>query len=191
METLLPITTSVTGRLLVVLDFNGTLLDSTHRAHSGAVCDARARFKFVYFRPLMREFITWLIAQPDIDIGIWTSNTRENALALCDIVFPSDTERSRLSFVYSRDECVTFADYTSKKRAHRLFDLGYRVNQIIFVDDSPDKVEHPFKTTIHYQIPEFSGAKTYNKAADKELHVLREYISSRLTASLSQATLHL
>lgn len=165
------------AKLLVVLDFNGTLVDSTHKRRSGATHDAMARHKYVYFRPGLQEFIDWLMACPGVKIAVWTSNIRLNAEALTDIVFGS--HRKQLAFIFSRNECITYPDYSSKKPVHKVFDnTAYGPENTLFVDDSPDKVMHADRERFHYQIPEFVAGSTPDD--DAELARLRAEIASRL-----------
>lgn len=162
---------------LVVLDLNGVLLDSTHQKRLGVAEDARARFKYVYFRPGLKEFLDWLFALPGVDVGIWTSNKRENADAIVNLIL-SARQREKLAFVYSRSECVTFPDYSSEKPANRLFALGYDPRRTIFIDDSDDKISHPLKHLFYHKMPEYV-ASPITKMADCELLHLKKVISKR------------
>lgn len=142
-----------------------------------------ARFKFVYFRPGMREFVAWLISHPRIDVGVWTSNIAANAMTLVNIVFGDLAER-RLKFIYSRDQCVVFSDYSSRKPVDRIFTQFSRYNEsnTIFVDDSEDKVSHARAHEFHYRIPEFeaSHASIVIEQRDPQLLRLRRHIERRL-----------
>jgi len=166
-------------KLLVVLDFNGTLLDSTHRSRAGVRHDAMARAKYVYFRPHLRDFVAWLMTVPDIDVGLWTSNIAPNAHALADVVF-TPAEKARLAFVFSRTECLVYADYSSQKPVQRLFNTGcYTPSYTIFVDDSPEKILYPKSSSeFYYRIPTFVASTT--AGGDDALLHLRTEIERRL-----------
>lgn len=172
--------------LLVVLDLNGTILDSTHRARRGVAVDARARAKFVYFRPGMHEFLAWLAEQHAaglVEIAVWTSNSRDNARAVIETAFTED-QCDRLSFVMCRDDCLTFRDYSSKKPLRKILQRGYAVDRLLIIDDSPEKILHDSILTssvdCYYQIPTFE-ASAADDATDNELQKLREEITRRLS----------
>lgn len=169
---------SLTKKLLVILDFNGTVLDSTHQKRPGVFYDVKARHKFVYFRPGMHDFLNWLTNLPEVDVGIWTSNIRENALVLCSLAFKKPAD---LAFIFSRSECVVFNDYSSEKHIQRIFDQGgcYTPTNIIVVDDSPEKIVHSQKDLFLYKIPSFE-ASVESIQNDKELNFLREFIEAKL-----------
>ncbi len=141
--------------MLVVLDLNGTILDSTHKRYPGREHDAKARSKFVYFRPHMHAFLTWLFAQPEVEVGVWTSNIAENAQAIVQTAF-TPQQQAALKFVLSRSSCEVLSDYSSRKHAKTLWDMGYTPENTLIVDDSPGKML-PLGMPYYLQVPEFAG----------------------------------
>ena len=166
--------------LLIVLDLNGTILDSTHKKRQGVVPDAKARYKSVYFRPGMREFLDWLFAQPGIDVGIWTSNIGDNARAVVDQAFTS-SQKEALKFILSREHCELGPNHTSFKRAGTLWQRGYLPENVLIIDDSPEKMV-PQGAPYYHQIPEFE-ASPISVATDCELEALRNFIETRVGAN--------
>lgn len=124
--------------LLVVLDLNGTLMDSSYHALRGPRRpDCRARYKHVYFRPGMREFLDFLVAEPRIRVAIWTSCSADNARAVSDRVFRDVPE-----FCYSREECDELPGFRTIKDLQRVWDRFPEWNEgnTVMVDDSEDKL---------------------------------------------------
>ena len=124
-------------KVLVVLDLNGTILDSTHKRRAGVDQDAMARKKYVYFRPYMHEFLAYLFTHEDIDVAVWTSNIRANAEAIVQCAF-QPYQVQQLKFIMSRSDCELGPNYSSFKHVNkipeRLPDSTY--DQILIIDDS-------------------------------------------------------
>jgi hypothetical protein len=166
------------NKLLVVLDFNGTILDSTHQKRTGVTEDAMARFKFVYFRPGMRQFIDWLMSQSNVEVALWTSNIYRNAQALTDIVFTKEQQRN-LAFTLSRSHCIVYPDYSSQKPMQLIVQKGYQPENVIVVDDSPEKILMSSPPIDYYHISTFE-ASPIAVIVNNDLEKLQHYIASRL-----------
>lgn len=164
-------------KLLVVLDFNGTILDSTHRKRLGVKQDCMARFKFVYFRPGMHQFLMWLFEQPSITVGLWTSNIAKNAHALVDLVFTNE-QKARIAFVFTRRFCNVFPDYSSTKPMQTILAHQYAAENVIVVDDSPEKIEQSTPPVDYYHIPTFEASAPLKE--DNELQRLQQHIQQKL-----------
>ena len=158
-------------QLLVVLDLNGTILDSTHKRRAGVTHDAMARSKFVYFRPGMKQFLGELFSHPSIRVAIWTSNIASNANAILEIAL-TPAQRERLAFVYSREHCIvsTSGDHSSKKPMRKIYDLGFCPERTIIVDDSESKIDPP-DTPGWIRVSEFIASPD-SIAKDRALSVL-------------------
>lgn len=170
---------------LVIFDLNGVLLESTHHKHRALIpYDAMARKKYVYFRPGVREFLAWALHHPAFDVAIWTSNIRANADALVSLLF-TETQKKRLKFVYCRDECKTFPDYSSIKPIERVLALGYSLGSVLFCDDSPEKMSQLGKRCVHV-VPSYSAndpAQTTEASLEvfRKLRIGIEHWASRQT----------
>lgn len=129
--------------LLVVLDLDGTIIDSVHKRRRNAPePDFKARTKFVYYRPGLTEFLDLLFSNPDIRVGVWTSCKKENALSITNHLFKD----KKLEFVFSRDECdlVPGPGYKSIKDLDKQIwsrSSIWRSDNTIMIDDSSDKLE--------------------------------------------------
>jgi hypothetical protein len=186
--------------VLVVLDLNGTLVDSTHhRRHTTEPPDARARSKFVYFRPLMREFLQWLFSVADV--AVWSSNEPQNVRALVELVFTPE-QRSRLVFVWNRTHCdpdASSAYATVKPLAHVYRFLATcaiprftsmagagalaSANQVLLVDDSEAKVCEEDRAS-HVRVAEFTASDA-TRYSDSGLSSLRAELVRRLGSALA------
>lgn len=167
---------------LVILDLNGTLVDSTHHSrHTSAPPDARARSKYVYFRPGMREFLAWLFSVAHV--AVWSSNERANVQALIELVFTPE-QRQRLVFVWDRlycDPCDTYERYgTVKPLAKVRRRLSTCPPQLLIVDDSQHKIVESDRAS-HVLVDEFI-ASDQTRYADRGLERLRQCLAARLGA---------
>lgn len=163
----------------MVLDLNGTILDSTHRRRTGVDHDARARYKYVYFRPGMRDLVRFMAR--NFTVAVWTSNIRSNALSLVDLAF-SKVEQSQLLFIYSRDECQVGANYSSTKPLERIWNEQHHefnhMNTFI-IDDSAEKITGPFAAQCHIQVPTFEASGNPSTENDRGLYDLIQMLSTR------------
>ena len=165
-------------RLLVVLDLNGVLLDSTHRARAHVKHDCKARFKYVYFRPGMKDFLDWLFSMPgQVCVGVWTSNIRPNALVLVGEAFSSE-QVERLQFVMSREHCDLGPRFTSFKNLQKIWDLGWPADRVVIVDDSVEKIR-PSNTGAHCCVPEFL-ASPQSLQQDNGLDMVKQFVERAL-----------
>ena len=157
-------------RKLIILDLNGTILDSSHEPRPGATPDGRARFKHVYFRPHMKEFIHYLFANFEA-VAVWTSNIEANALALVKLAFGPELIE-RLLFVFHRDACILGPDYSSQKPLELVWKAfpQYDASNTLIVDDSEKKMVS-IGTGCHIAIPTFRASSQTMKE-DYELKKL-------------------
>jgi hypothetical protein len=126
-------------KMLIVLDLNGTILDSTHNMRKGVQPHANARKKYVYFRPHMKEFLVALFNHPNIEVGIWTSNIAANAQAVVETAFTAE-QIEKLAFIMSREDCRLGPNYSSFKDMEKVYQRGYLPGNVMIVDDSEDKI---------------------------------------------------
>ncbi len=158
---------------LIILDLNGTILDSTHRSRAGVPVDATARHKRVYFRPYMHELVEFLL--DNYKVAVWTSNIRENAQSIVDIVFGD--RANELLFVWSRSECDILPHYKSLKHLSRVWNYypAYGHNNTLLLDDSPEKVIGP--KDCYVQVPAYKASmvsKQLDVFLNMILHMLRD-----------------
>ena len=160
-------------RILLILDLNGTILESTFKPQSRELRpDGQARKKTVYFRPYMHEFIAFALEH--FEVAVWTSNIRPNANALVSLAFAEKADQLR--FVFARDECLIGQNYSSTKPLQRVWAKfkEYNNTNTFIIDDSHDKVL-PQQRSNHIFIHNFT-ASCDTLATDTYLQRLEEYL---------------
>lgn len=127
--------------MLVILDINGTLADSTFKKREGCKEDYRLRSKYIYKRPHLNEFLDYLFSLKDVQVGIWTSCVKDNATAIVDVLFKDRP----LAFVWSREKCdpVPGPGYKTIKDLEKVWKLHpdlWGPHNTVIIEDSPDKI---------------------------------------------------
>ncbi len=151
--------------VLVILDLNGTLLHTTHQRKDGY--DYRTRYKYIFYRPGMWDFLKFLNDHSRVKLAVWTSCTSENAQTIVKRVF----YRIPLEFCFSREDCIevpgpgykTIKDLT---RVWKRFPLWNKSNTIM-IDDSADKLQEQPDNLI--QVTEFIGEDRISDTALADL----------------------
>jgi carboxy-terminal domain RNA polymerase II polypeptide A small phosphatase len=124
---------------------------------------------FVYQRPLLQQFL--LDINEHFTIGVWSSAGDSYVNAVVEHIMPKTIEpliiwgQSRCS--YRRD--ITYDTYTYEKRLDKLKKKGFRLEQILIIDDTPEKSRTNYGNAIY--IKEFTG-----DTADRELQFLYNYL---------------
>ena len=155
---------------LLILDLDETLVYSTAKRLSYPE-DFRAGEYFVYKRPGLAHFLSFV--QEHFDLAVWTSSGAVYASHIVGGIFPDSTA---LKFVWSRDRCVRKYDpdtrcYYSIKDLRKVKRLGYPLENILVIDDSPEKLERNYGN--HIRISAFEG-----DVNDTELSLLTDYLRS-------------
>ena len=124
----------------------------------------------VHHRPHLEEFIDFAFDR--FEVGVWTSAGNIYAEAVVTGVFGT----RRPAFVWCSDRCthrriVELDEPVSLKRLSKLKSLGYSMDRIIAIDDSPEKHSDNYGNLI--QISEFKGDPN-----DVELRLLRLYLET-------------
>ena len=153
---------------LLILDIDETLLHSSRRGLRG-VHDFLLGNYYVYLRPFARELLTFCMAR--FRVAVWTSSSRNYALGAMHRVLPPDFP---LEFLWSRQRCVeVFREETQEvehiKDLRDVENLGYGLGQIIFVDDTPRKLQRQPENLL--TISPFLGSPD-----DRELLALMEFL---------------
>jgi TFIIF-interacting CTD phosphatase-like protein len=152
-------------RKLLILDLDETLFYATEhsllRPESFRVEPYR-----VYLRPQLEAFLSFCAAR--FDLAVWTSSSPDYAEAMVREVFG---ESHALVFVWARDRCTPRVDARSHdaywvKNLKKVKKMGYRLAEVLVVDDTPRKHESNYGNLI--QVRGFGG-----DADDSELlHVM-------------------
>lgn len=157
------------NRPLLILDLDETLVYATEQELSSAPDFRIARYA-VYRRPHLSAFLDYCFS--DFDVAVWTSASRSYASEVVRQVF-GDRE---LRFFWSAERCIqridfrTYDSYTVKD-LRKVRRLGFALEQILMVDDSPEKLERNYGNYI--RIAPFEG-----DVSDSELPHLVDYLRS-------------
>lgn len=154
-------------RKLLVLDLDETLIHASAEPLSREG-DFRVDSYHVYLRPHLQEFLAFAFSE--FDVGVWTSGGARYASDIVRIVFKSAAPL----FVYSSRRCTLRRDFNSGeyvpvKRLAKLKSMGYKMEHIIAVDDTPEKHKENYGNLV--QISEYKG-----ESDDAELPLLCEYL---------------
>lgn len=157
-------------RNLLVLDLDETLLYASEGplAHEP---DFTLGNYSVYLRPYVREFIERVLQW--FNIAVWTSSTEDYASAMIARLFP---DPSRLMFAWASNRCTRkldpeMQDYFWVKDFKKLKRLGYDLDRVLVIDDSPEKHVRNYGNLI--KVAPFTG-----NPADRELSQLLIYLDS-------------
>lgn len=159
----------MSARKLLVLDLDETLV---HASEYGLErpADFRIFGYHVYERPHLAPFVAWALAH--FDVGIWTSSGRRYAEPVVSRIFPPDS----LRFLWSGERCTMARDrntgeYRDLKCLKKLKRLGYPLETMLAVDDSPWKHARNYGNLI--VIDEYNG-----ELHDAELPRLAAYLDA-------------
>jgi RNA polymerase II subunit A small phosphatase-like protein len=102
---------------------------------------------YVYQRPHARELIQY--ASENFDLGVWSSASHGYVKTLASELFAEGT----LKFVWAVERCIQRPNpqsggYLYIKDLRKLRTLGYQVEEITMVDDSPEKVQRQPKNLL-------------------------------------------
>lgn len=156
-------------RKLLVLDLDETLIHATEVPLDRAA-DFRVAGYHVYLRPHLEDFLQYALAA--FEVGVWTSAGGTYAEGVVSRLFADGA----LRFLWSSRRCTTrrnpvTGEYFQLKRLSKLKRLGYALETVIAVDDTPEKHGENYGNLVH--IAEFTG-----DPLDAELPMLRDYLQT-------------
>jgi len=152
---------------LLVLNLDETLIHATKEPKK------EPHFKVgeysVYKRPYLKAFLNF--CNEHFNIGVWTSATKDYASEIVKEIFPKEIE---LKFLWARERCTAQRDFDNNdtiwiKDLKKLKRKGYKLSQIIVVDDSPEKLKRQYGNLV--RIEPFYGDEN-----DNELKKLQKYL---------------
>jgi RNA polymerase II subunit A small phosphatase-like protein len=150
---------------LLVLDLDETLVWARREPREPR--DFEVGEYAITLRPHLETFLSGIAG--DWEVGVWTSSGEQYAADVVDRVFSSPSE---LSFVWDADRCVaktnpeTGATYMVKD-LKKLKRRGFRLERVLVVDDSAEKLER--NRGNHIRVRPFEG----DPADDELLDVLQ------------------
>lgn len=153
---------------LIILDLDETLVHATQE-ELDIPCDFQFDKYFIYERPYLRQFLTDL--SKHFELGIWSSAGDDYVSEIVRHIKPGQVD---FVVVWGRSKCslkrdLVFDTHSFEKRLEKLKKKGFRLEQILIVDDTPSKSRQNFGNAIY--IKEFTGDKN-----DQELQFLYEYL---------------
>lgn len=156
------------GRKLLVLDIDETLVFASEHALDRPA-DLRVAGYHVYKRPHLDAFLDYAFAT--FEVGVWTSSGQGYAEPLVAQLMGAHP----VAFVWSSARCSTARDwetghYASEKRLAKLNKLGFALDQIIGIDDTPRKYAKNYGNLVC--VREFTG-----DPCDDELSHLPRYLA--------------
>jgi TFIIF-interacting CTD phosphatase-like protein len=141
-------------RQLLILDLDETLIyaSETPLEHPS---DFFAGGYSVYRRPHLDEFLT--ADFEGFEVAVWSSASSGYVQAIVTAIFP---DPERLQFVWSESRCTQryhpeWMHYYWLKDLKRVKRLGYPLERVIMLDDSPEKLERHYGN--HLPIAPFTG----------------------------------
>ncbi|MEP0262865.1 HAD family hydrolase [Dokdonia sp.] len=153
-----------------MLDLDETLIHAT-----GTQLEVPHNFRytnyFIYERPYLKEFLETISLH--FNLAIWSSADDMYVQEIVDKIKPSTIT---FEFVWGRTRCTTRRDYdldryVHEKRLKKAKKLGFTLERMLIIDDSPEKTRDNYGNAIY--INAFEGNQN-----DKELQALSEYLHS-------------
>ncbi len=154
--------------MLLILDLDETLVFASTRRLDRPP-DFEVGEYFVYCRPGLEEFLKY--ATREFQTAVWSSSGSEYARQVVERIFP---EPSSLQFIWTIERCTKRLDpdtrmYHYVKDLKKVKKLGHDLEQILIIDDSPEKVERNYGN--HIRINPYEG-----NLDDNELTLLTRYL---------------
>lgn len=144
---------TIRDRKLLVLDLDETLVFSTERSLDRPA-DLSVVGYHVYKRPHLDEFLDFAFSR--FRVGVWTSSGRLYAEPLVAQLMPNRS----VEFVWSSRRCSLVRDweeggYSTQKRLAKLKKRGFKLEQIIGIDDTASKYARNYGNLV--LVREFTG----------------------------------
>lgn len=160
---------------LLILDLDETLIFATENRLSREP-DLEVHEYSVYLRPFVKEFLAFCRA--NFRVAVWTSSSEAYAAHIVPWLFGPDFP---LEFVWARQRCTRKFDpedmtYEWIKDLGKVKRRGFRLEEVIMVDDTPRKLCRHYGNLVRIKM--FEG-----EATDNELPALAEYLQSLMDHS--------
>lgn len=164
------------SRILLILDLDETLIYATETPLDRPA-DFRAYQFHVYMRPHLHSFLE--VCATHFDLAVWSSASDEYVSVICSKIF---NETHDLKFIWGRSRAslrrlITddgyFGDYSNhmhyRKPLAKLKKLGFALERMVILDDTPAKSQQNFGNAIYPRPWE-------GEPVDKELVFLAAYL---------------
>lgn len=159
-----------TNKILLILDLDETLIHATSDPVNQNYHFTFNKY-FVYKRPHLKWFLE--NAALDFDLAIWSSADDTYVQNIVDLSGLSDID---IKFIWGRSKCTTrrnfdLDEYVHEKRLKKVKKLGYSLEKMLIVDDSPEKTKENYGNAVY--IKPFKGSEE-----DHELKKLLDYLKT-------------
>jgi RNA polymerase II subunit A small phosphatase-like protein len=167
------------SKILLILDLDETLIHAT-ATKLGDDFAFQLYHYYVYKRPGLEAFLATCAAK--FDLAVWSSASDDYVKQVVAQVFPPEIKPV---FVWGRSRCTPLvlpqideygyynldgaSHYEYAKLLKKVRRLGYDINRVLIVDDTPEKVRNCYGNAI-YPTP-FLGSPD-----DRELLILGRYL---------------
>lgn len=160
-------------RILLILDLDETLIFAAEKPLEREP-DFRVGSYYVYRRPHLDEFLK--SCNQDFQIAVWSSSGANYLAAVVEAICPAEISPA---FVWGRERCVQrydpeFLETYFAKDLKKVKRLGFSLDRVLIVEDTPQKVERNYGNAI-YVCP------FYGDPSDSELPKLSRYLRSMAT----------
>lgn len=154
--------------MLIVLDLDETLIHASVTNLSYPAHFELGPYQ-VYKRPFLQDFLLEIGAH--FEVAVWSSAHELYVAKVVEEIFPAEMD---LAFVWAGSKCTVRRDfatdeYVSVKKLKKLKQLGYPLEQIIMVDDSPEKMQDNYGNGVVVR-------PFYGDPKDTELPRLSKYL---------------
>lgn len=154
--------------MLVVLDLDETLIHAT-QIPLAVDYDFQFADYFIYKRPYLNWFLETIHSV--FDLAIWSSADDRYVQGITELALPAELN---FKFIWGRSHYTLRRDldrdeYIYVKRLKKVKRFSYRLEEVLMVDDSPEKSRDNYGNAIY--ISPFQG-----DALDMELKQLAQYL---------------
>lgn len=156
--------------MLLILDLDETLVFASTKKLDRPP-DFEVGEYFVNRRPGLEEFLRYV--GQHFQLAVWSSSGSDYAQEMVERIFP---DPGRLAFVWALERCTRRIDPETRqghyvKDLKKVRKLGYDLEQILVIDDSPEKIERQYGNLI--RVRPFEG-----QTDDNELLLLMRYLET-------------
>ncbi|GAA4279226.1 NIF family HAD-type phosphatase [Aquimarina mytili] len=158
------------NKILLVLDLDETLIHATEQKLEIDFDFQYANY-FIYRRPHLEWFLETMSSH--FKLAVWSSADDQYVEEIVNTIKPESIE---FEFIWGRTRCTTKRDYTldeyvHEKRLKKVKKKGFSIEQILMIDDSPEKTKDNYGNAIY--VSAFEGDQN-----DSELKSLAAYLES-------------
>lgn len=138
--------------MLLILDLDETLIHAS-RQRLNSTWDHLLRVPggttyYIYRRPHLEAFLE--VCREHYELALWSSATEGYVQEIIGAILPENIE---FRFVWSRDRCTLRMDLETRRQVwvkdlKKVKKLGYSLDQILVVDDSPEKLVRQYGNLV-------------------------------------------